>query len=113
MEDKRINSGGLEGSLLTEEKQKLRKPDMYRVVLLNDDYTPRDFVVWVLVRVFYKGREESTRIMLEAHTSGQSTIGVYTYDVATTKIAQVDRLAKQYEHPLQCILEVESGGEEE
>ena len=113
MEDKRINSRDPEGNLLTEEKQKLRKPDMYRVVLLNDDYTPRDFVVWVLVRVFYKGREESTRIMLEAHTSGQSTIGVYTYDVATTKIAQVDKLAKQYEHPLQCILEVESGGEEE
>lgn len=113
MEDKKITPEDLEGELLTEERVSLKRPDMYRIVLLNDDYTPREFVVWVLMRVFYKGQEESTRIMLEAHTSGKSVIGVYTYDVATTKIVQVDKLAKQYEHPLQCILEVESGGEEE
>lgn len=113
MEDKKITPEDLEGELLTEERVSLKRPDMYRIVLLNDDYTPREFVVWVLMRVFYKGQEESTRIMLEAHTSGKSIIGVYTYDVATTKIVQVDKLAKQYEHPLQCILEVESGGEEE
>jgi len=108
-----IKPGDLEGDLLTEERVNLKRPDMYRVVLLNDDYTPRDFVVWILMRVFYKGETESTRIMLDTHTSGKSTIGVYTYDVATTKIAQVDKIAKQYEHPLTCILEVESGGEEE
>ena len=113
MEDRKIRPEDIDGSLLTEEKFKIKKPDMYRVVLLNDDYTPRDFVVWVLVRVFFKSREQSTRIMLEAHTTGKSSIGVYTYDEATTKIAQVDKIAKQYEHPLQCILEVESGGEEE
>lgn len=113
MEDRKIRPEDIEGSLLTEERAKVKKPDMYRVVLLNDDYTPRDFVVWVLVRVFYKTREESTRIMLEAHTTGKSSVGVYTYDEATTKIEQVDKIAKQYEHPLQCILEVESGGEEE
>jgi ATP-dependent Clp protease adaptor protein ClpS len=113
MEDKKIRPEDLEGQLLTEESVKLKRPDMYRIVLLNDDYTPREFVVWVLMRVFYKGEEESTRIMLEAHTSGKSTIGVYTYDVATTKVTQVEGLAKKYEHPLQCILEVESGGEEE
>ena len=113
MEDKTIKPGDIEGDLLTQEKIKVKKPDMYRIVLLNDDYTPRDFVVWIIIRVFYKNQEESTRIMLEAHTAGKSTIGVYTYDVATTKVMQVDKLAKQHEHPLKCILEVESGGEEE
>jgi len=113
MGDKIIKPGDLEGNLLTEEIVNLKRPDMYRVVLLNDDYTPRDFVVWILMRVFYKGETESTKIMVEAHTLGKSTVGVYTYDVATTKIAQVDKIAKQYEHPLTCILEVESGGEEE
>ncbi len=112
MEDKIIIPGDLEGNLLTEESSKLKKPDMYKVVLLNDDYTPRDFVVWVLARVFYKGQEESTRIMLEAHTTGRSAVGVYTHDVATTKIAQVHKLARQFEHPLRCVLEVESGGED-
>lgn len=112
MEDGKIRPEDIEGELLTEERVKLKRPDMYRIVLLNDDYTPREFVVWVLMRIFYKGQEESTRIMIEAHTSGKSIIGVYTYDVATTKIVQVDKLAKQYEHPLRCILEVESGGEE-
>ena len=113
MEEKINRPDDLEGDLLTQEKVNLKRPDMYRVVILNDDYTPKDFVVWILMRVFYKGESESTRIMLEAHTSGKSTVGVYTYDVATTKIAQVDKIAKQYEHPLTCILEVESGGEEE
>jgi ATP-dependent Clp protease adaptor protein ClpS len=113
MEDGKINWGDLEGDLLTEQQAKLKRPDMYRIVLLNDDYTPREFVVWVLVRVFFKSQEESTRIMLEAHTSGQSMVGVYTYDVATTKIIQVDKLAKQHEHPLKCIIEVETGGEGE
>ena len=113
MEEKIIKPGDLEGDLLTQEKINLKRPDMYRVVLLNDDYTPRDFVVWILMRVFYKGETESSRIMLEAHTAGKSSVGVYTYDEATTKIAQVDKIAKQYEHPLTCILEVESGGEQE
>ena len=113
MEEKIIKPSDLEGDLLTQEKINLKRPYMYRVILLNDDYTPRDFVVWILMRVFYKGEAESNRIMLEAHTAGKSTVGVYTYDVATTKIAQVDKIAKQYEHPLTCILEVESGGEEE
>jgi ATP-dependent Clp protease adaptor protein ClpS len=112
MEDGKIRPEDLEGNLLTEERLKLKKPDMYRVVLLNDDYTPRDFVVWILIRIFYKTQDESTRIMVEAHTTGKSSIGVYTYDEATTKIEQVDKIAKQYEHPLQCVIEVQSGGEE-
>jgi ATP-dependent Clp protease adaptor protein ClpS len=113
MSDERINSEDLEGELLTEETTKLKRPDMYRIVLLNDDYTPREFVVWVLVKVFYKSEEEGTRIMLDAHTKGKSIIGVYTYDIARTKVMQVDNLAKQHQHPLKCDMEVEEGGEEE
>jgi ATP-dependent Clp protease adaptor protein ClpS len=113
MSDEKFNIEDLEGELLTEEVTKLKRPDMYRIVLLNDDYTPREFVVWVLIKVFYKSEEEGTRIMLEAHTKGKSIIGVYTYDIARTKVIQVDNLAKQHEHPLKCDLEVEEGGEEE
>jgi ATP-dependent Clp protease adaptor protein ClpS len=113
MSDEKLNIEDLEGELLTEETTKLKRPDMYRIVLLNDDYTPREFVVWVLVKVFYKNEEEGTRIMLEAHTQGKSIIGVYTHDVARTKVMQVDNLAKQHEHPLKCDMEVEEGGEEE
>jgi len=113
MADEKIKWDDLEGELLTEERVKLKRPDIYRIVLLNDDYTPREFVVWVLMRVFYKSNEEGTRIMLEAHTTGKSVVGVYTYDVARTKVIQVGKLAEQYEHPLKCIMEVEEGGEEE
>lgn len=94
---------------VTEEVVRVKKPDMYKVVLLNDDYTPRDFVVWVLITVFFKNQQDSNRIMLEAHTKGKSIIGSYSYDIAKTKIMQVENLAKKYEHPLKCILEVESG----
>jgi ATP-dependent Clp protease adaptor protein ClpS len=110
--DNKINLNELEGDLLTEESVKLKRPDMYRIILLNDDYTPREFVVWILVKVFYKSKDEGTRIMLDAHTKGKSIVGVYTFDMARTKIVQVDQLAKQYEHPLKCELEVEEGGEE-
>jgi ATP-dependent Clp protease adaptor protein ClpS len=113
MSEDKIRIEDLEGEVLTEERTKLKRPDMYSVVLLNDDYTPREFVVWALVRVFYKGKEEGTRIMLEAHTKGKSIIGVYTHDVARTKVMQVDNLAKQYEYPLKCEIQVEEGGEEE
>jgi ATP-dependent Clp protease adaptor protein ClpS len=113
MSNEKLNIEDFEGELLTEEDTKLKRPDMYRIVLLNDDYTPREFVVWVLIKVFHKSEEEGTRIMLEAHTNGKSIIGVYTYDIARTKVMQVDDLAKQHEHPLKCDLEVEEGGEEE
>lgn len=113
MSDEKLHIEDLEGELLTEEITKLKRPDMYRIVLLNDDYTPREFVVWVLIKVFHKSEEEGTRIMLEAHTRGKSIVGVYTYDIARTKVMQVDNLAKQHEHPLKCDMEVEEGGEEE
>lgn len=111
MSKSREKLGFVKTDRVTEEKPLLKKPDMYRIVLLNDNYTPRDFVVWVIMKIFYKTREESSRIMLEAHTKGKSTIGVYTYDIAKSKVTQVDNLAQRYEHPLKCTLEVESGGE--
>lgn len=79
---------------------------MYRVVMLNDDYTPMEFVVWVLQVVFHKGTEEATRLMLDVHTKGKGACGVYTLDVARTKAQQVERLARRHDHPLQCELEV-------
>jgi len=113
MSEERINSGSRETEHVTEEDIKVKRPDMYRIVLLNDDYTPREFVVWILIKVFYKNADESKRIMLEAHIKGRSIIGVYTYDVAKTKLGQVETLSKKYEHPLKCILEVETGEEQD
>jgi len=111
MSKSREKLGFVKTDRVTEEKLLFKKPDMYRIILLNDNYTPRDFVVWVIMKIFYKTQEESSRIMLEAHTKGKSTIGVYTYDIAKSKVTQVDNLAQRYEHPLKCTLEVESGGE--
>lgn len=111
MSGSKIAKNEREGKVLTQERVRLKKPDMYKIVLLNDDYTPREFVVWVLMKVFYKSEHESLKIMLDAHTKGKSMIGVYTLDVARTKVMQVDKLAEQNGHPLKCDLEVEQGGE--
>lgn len=108
--DRDSNQG--ETLLLTERKVKLKRPSMYRVVMLNDDYTPMEFVVWVIQKVFHKAIEESTRLMLEVHTRGRSVIGVYPHDVARTKVQQVHALAERNQHPLQCILEVEEGDDD-
>lgn len=94
-------------SLLTEERIVVRRPNLYRVVLLNDDYTPMDFVVWVLQTVFRKPIEEATRLMLDVHQKGRGVCGVFTHDIARTKAAQVRALAEKHEHPLQSVLEVE------
>ena len=94
------------GPLIVEERRKTKRPPMYRVVLLNDDYTPMEFVVWVLQIVFHKGQEEATRLMLDVHTKGKGVCGVYTLDVARTKAHQVERLARRHDHPLQTELEV-------
>ena len=79
----------------------------YKVLLLNDDYTPMDFVVYVLERFFNKPPEEATRIMLHVHQKGVGICGVYTYEVAETKVAQVTSFSRQHEHPLQCTMEKE------
>ena len=88
-------------------KPKTKKPSMYKVLMLNDDYTPMEFVVHVLERFFSKSREEATRIMLHVHQKGVGICGVYTYEVAETKVTQVMDLARKHQHPLQCTLEKE------
>lgn len=113
MESTRKGNSTPSEELLIEEGLRIKRPEMYRVVLLNDDYTPRDFVVWVLMKIFRKSRELSTNIMQFTHTNGRGTVGVYPFDVAQTKVKQADQLSKEHEHPLKCILEVESGGEEQ
>tara|TARA_A100001037_G_scaffold256608_1_gene242827 strand:+ start:2848 stop:3225 length:378 start_codon:yes stop_codon:yes gene_type:complete len=86
---------------------KTRKPSMYKVVMLNDDYTPMEFVVLVLEKFFSKSHEEAIQIMLHVHQKGVGVCGVFTYEVAETKVTQVMDLAQQHEHPLQCTLEKE------
>ena len=96
--------------LAAEERVLVKRPNLYRVVLLNDDYTPMEFVVWVLETVFHKGREEATRLMLDVHTKGRGCCGVFPHDVARTKAAEVMKLAEKDGHPLQAVLEVEEPG---
>jgi ATP-dependent Clp protease adaptor protein ClpS len=91
----------------TKAKPKTKKPSLYRVLILNDDYTPMEFVVLVLEHFFQKSREEATRIMLHVHNFGVGVCGVYPIDVAETKVAQVMDLARRNEHPLQCTMERE------
>lgn len=101
------DSPDYEGDLAVEESQpQLKKPPLYKVVLMNDDYTPMEFVVHILERFFYFGREEATQIMLTVHTKGRAVCGVFTRDVAETKAAQVNEYARECEHPLLCEIEV-------
>jgi ATP-dependent Clp protease adaptor protein ClpS len=86
-------------------KTKTKKPAMYKVLMLNDDYTPMEFVVHILERFFSKTREEATRIMLHVHRRGVGVCGVYTYEVAETKVTQVMDFARKHQHPLQCVME--------
>ena len=88
-----------------EARPKLKKPPMYRVVLINDDYTPMEFVVEVLESVFGMERNGATRVMLEVHTKGKGVCGVYSYEIAETKVAQVTTIAQQQQHPLLCTME--------
>ena len=94
-------------NVVTKTRTKTKRPSLYRVLLLNDDYTPMEFVVHVVERFFQKPREEATRIMLHVHQHGVGECGVYTYEVAETKVTQVIDFARRHEHPLQCTLEKE------
>lgn len=108
MADSDKNSGeGTVTGVVVKAKPKTKKPSMYKVLMLNDDYTPMEFVVHVLERFFSKTREEATRIMLHVHRRGVGICGVYTYEVAETKVTQVMDFARQHQHPLQCTLEKE------
>lgn len=84
-----------------------KKPKMYRVILLNDDYTTMDFVIEILIAVFNKNAAEATRIMLDVHEKGKGIVGIYTYDIARTKIVQVEQIAKEREFPLVAVMEPE------
>jgi ATP-dependent Clp protease adaptor protein ClpS len=94
-----------DGELLEEVEKELKEPDMYRVVLHNDDYTTKEFVVEVLQTVFQKPAIEATKIMMDVHKKGRGVVGVYTWDIAQTKVAQVHSLAKEQEFPLKCTIE--------
>ena len=96
---------GARSTVITQTKPKTQKPSMYRVLLLNDDYTPMEFVVYVLEQFFNKSREDATRIMLHVHQHGVGVCGVFTYEVAETKVAQVVDTARRHQHPLQCTME--------
>lgn len=95
----------LEEYLVDTEKSVAPPPPLYRVLLLNDDFTPMDFVVGVLERFFAMDRERATIVMLKVHNEGAGLAGVYPRDVAETKVQQVTEFARQHQHPLQCVLE--------
>jgi ATP-dependent Clp protease adaptor protein ClpS len=92
-------------AVITRTRTKTKKPSLYRVLLLNDDYTPMEFVIHVLERFFQKNRDEATRIMLHVHNHGVGECGVFTYEIAETKVTQVMDFARQHQHPLQCVME--------
>ena len=104
-EPDRRDDEGDQGLATAESKPKLKKPPLYRVVLLNDDYTPMEFVVQVLQKIFSLERTVATRVMLQVHTQGKGVCGVYTYEIAETKAAQVTASAQRNQHPLLCTLE--------
>ena len=101
------NDRGIGTGIVTKTRPKTKKPSLYKVLILNDDYTPMEFVVHVLERFFAKPREEAVTIMLHVHRHGVGICGVYTFEVAETKVAQVIELARRHQHPLQCTMEKE------
>lgn len=94
-----------DSDILEQVDEGLKEPDMYRVLLLNDDYTTQDFVVEVLVSIFHKQPVDATRIMMDVHKKGRGIVGLYPFDIATTKVKQVKDLASLREFPLKCVME--------
>jgi ATP-dependent Clp protease adaptor protein ClpS len=97
--------GGPSTSVITKVKPKTKRPNLYRVLILNDDYTPMEFVVLVLEKFFQKDVEAATKIMLHVHHHGIGECGVFTYEIAETKVTQVMDFARKHQHPLQCVME--------
>lgn len=97
----------LDGPIVQEAKPKLQKPLLFKVIILNDDYTPMEFVVEILERFFAKNREDATRIMIHVHQKGMGICGVYTREIAETKVRLVLDYAREQQHPLQCTMEPE------
>ncbi|MBL4763382.1 MAG: ATP-dependent Clp protease adapter ClpS [Gammaproteobacteria bacterium] len=100
-----IEKEDLGGLALEEAKPKVKKPPLFRVVLINDDYTPMEFVVYILENFFNMNREKATQIMLHVHTRGKGICGVFSFDIAETKVTQVNDYARENQHPLLCELE--------
>jgi ATP-dependent Clp protease adaptor protein ClpS len=94
-----------EGTVLEAKKAKVKPPPLFKVMLLNDDYTPMEFVVVVLQTFFSLSREQATQVMLKVHREGMGVCGVYPRDVASTKVEQVGSFARKHQHPLQCVME--------
>ncbi len=104
-DDKRGDDFDPKTGIAVKSRPKIKKPDMYKVLLLNDDYTPMEFVVHVLQKFFNKNQQAATNIMLHVHRRGVGVCGVYTYEVAETKVNQTMDLARKNQHPLQCTME--------
>ncbi len=100
------NPYNLDAELLEQVEHAFKEPQMYKVVLLNDDYTPMDFVIEVLMRFFGMDEQKATQIMLHVHTRGKGLCGVFTHEVAETKSTLVNEFARENEHPLMCVTEV-------
>ncbi|HEY7906863.1 MAG TPA: ATP-dependent Clp protease adapter ClpS [Wenzhouxiangella sp.] len=107
MDDSKVDSN--DGLALEEAGPELKRPSLYRVVILNDDYTPMAFVVEVLKRFFGMSEDQATGVMLHVHTRGRGVAGVYSYEIAETKVAMVNDFAREHEHPLQSTLEPAEG----
>lgn len=101
----RMTTQHSDSTVLEEQHSQVKPPPLYQVLLLNDDFTPMDFVVVVLQRFFGKSREQATQIMLKVHLEGAGVCGVYTQDVAQAKVDQVTAFAQDNQHPLQCVME--------
>ena len=106
MQDNDNKSKDTDRGLLLDIKPKIKKPSMYNVLLLNDDYTPMEFVIIILESIFNKKQEDATQIMLHIHKNGVGMCGIFTYEVAETKCKAVMDMAKKNEHPLQCTMEI-------
>ena len=106
-ENENDNGPGQDIGVVTKTAPKTKRPSLYKVLLLNDDYTPQEFVEWLLQAVFKKDADDAHRIMLHVHQNGVGVCGVYTYEIAETKVAQVMELSRRNQHPLQCTMERE------
>jgi ATP-dependent Clp protease adaptor protein ClpS len=104
-EDDRAGGRGPGTSVITKVKPKTKRPNLYRVLILNDDYTPMEFVIHVLEKFFQKDVEAATEIMLHVHHHGIGECGIFTYEIAETKVTQVMDFARKHQHPLQCVME--------
>ena len=95
------------GTVVAEARPEVKQPKMYKVLLLNDDYTPMDFVIQVLRQFFHNTLEQATKIMLQVHYDGKGTAGIYTAEIAETKMSQVNEFSRAHDHPLMCTMESE------